>query len=269
LIYPSNLANVALRIPALPGSLPLVGTLSLSTRITWGKRNGVALHEAMSSRFCLGPLACISSMGFSKRYAASTVKVHPLTNGKDFDRLSRAFKVWYGVNLEHKEHALRGWNWGKGEFGKAELLFNVQNRPAFEIPYSEIQNTNLAGRNEVAVDFLLPADGEETGTNGHLGGARAKGRKSGGARDQLVEARFYIPGTVLKREKKEGEEDGEVASGEEDGEEQNAANTWYETLVDKAEIGDVAGDTFASFLVILHLTPRSVLVRTREAPSGS
>jgi len=161
--------------------------------------------------------------------------------------------VWYGVNLEHKEHALRGWNWGKGEFGKAELTFNVQNRPAFELPYSEISNTNLAGRSEVAVDFALPVDGEETGTNGHLGGARAKGRRAGGARDQLVEARFYIPGTVLTKEKKE---DGEDASGEEDGEEQNAANTWYETLVDRAEIGDVAGDAFASFVDILHLTPR-------------
>lgn len=170
--------------------------------------------------------------------------------------MTRAFKLWYGVHLDQKEHALRGWNWGKGEFGKAELTFNVQNRPAFEIPYSEIANTNLTGRTEVAVDFSLPTDGEETGTNGHLGGARAKGRKSGGARDQLVEARFYIPGTVLKKEKKE---DGEDASGEEeDGEEQNAANTWYEMLVDKAEVGDVAGDTFASFTDILHLTPRSV-----------
>jgi len=27
--------------------------------------------------------------------------------------------------LEKKEHALRGWNWGKAEFGKAELAFNV------------------------------------------------------------------------------------------------------------------------------------------------
>lgn len=70
--------------------------------------------------------------------------------------------------------------------------------------------------------------------------------------------RFYIPGTVVKKEendedKKEGEEDGE------DAEEQNAANLFYETLLDKAEIGDIAGDTFATFLDILHLTPRLVL----------
>lgn len=170
---------------------------------------------------------------------------------EDFERVSKIFKQWYGVTLEHKEHALRGWNWGKGEFGKAELAFTVQNRPAFEIPYSEIANTNLAGKNEVAVDFTI-TDSNDSGTGEGLGGARARGKKAGGARDQLVEARFYIPGTVVKSE---GVKD-EDASGEEDVEEQNAANLWYETLVDKAEIGDVAGDTYATFMDVLHLTPR-------------
>ncbi|KAL9134125.1 MAG: hypothetical protein Q9175_004696 [Cornicularia normoerica] len=173
---------------------------------------------------------------------------------EDFDRLAKAFKLFYGINLETKEHALRGWNWGKGEFGKAELAFNVQNRPAFEIPYSEISNTNLAGKNEVAVEFSLPAGGNETGTNGHLGGARSRGRKAGAAKDQLVEMRFYIPGTVAKKEK---DEDGEEKSvNGEEVEEQNAASLFYDTLMDKAEIGEVAGDTFATFLDVLHLTPR-------------
>ena len=176
---------------------------------------------------------------------------------QDFDRVSKAFKLFYGINLESKEHALRGWNWGKGEFGKAELAFNVQNRPAFEIPYSEISNTNLAGKNEVAIEFSLPAGGNETGTNGHLGGARSRGRKAGAARDQMVEMRFYIPGTATKKEK---DADGEEKSvGGSDVEEQNAANLFYETLMDKAEIGEVAGDTFATFLDVLHLTPRYIL----------
>jgi structure-specific recognition protein 1 len=177
----------------------------------------------------------------------------------DFERLSKVFKNWYGTTLENKEHSLRGWNWGKAEFGKAELAFNVQNRPAFEIPYSEIINTNLAGKNEVAVDFSLPTSGEkENGVNGH---SKVRGSKAGGARDQLVEMRFYIPGTVTKKVKKE--EDGEQENGEqseqdgeEDEEEQNAAQLFYETLVEKAEIGEVAGDTFATFLDVLHLTPR-------------
>lgn len=129
----------------------------------------------------------------------------------------------------------------------------MQNKPAFEIPYSEISNTNLAGKNEVAVEFSLAADGEETGTNGHLGGARARGKKAGGSRDQLVEMRFYIPGTAKKDagEGAEGSVDGEDAQ-----EEENAASLFYNTLLEKAEIGDVAGDTYATFLDVLHLTPR-------------
>jgi len=38
--------------------------------------------------------------------------------------------------------------------------------------------------------------------------------------------------------------------------EDNAASRFYTTLLDKAEIGDVAGPTIASFLEVLHLTPR-------------
>ncbi|PMD58510.1 SSrecog-domain-containing protein [Hyaloscypha bicolor E] len=173
---------------------------------------------------------------------------------EDFERLGKVFKNWYSTNLEHKEHALRGWNWGKGEFGKAELAFNVQNRPAFEIPYSEISNTNLAGKNEVAVEFALPANGDDTGTNGALGGARGKGKKAGAGKDQLVEMRFYIPGVTTKKEALDGED--APSDAEEAEEEQNAANLFYDTLMEKADIGEVAGDTFATFLDVLHLTPR-------------
>jgi structure-specific recognition protein 1 len=173
---------------------------------------------------------------------------------KDFERASKAFKIWYGITLENKEHALRGWNWGKAEFGKSELAFNVQNRPAFEIPYSEISNTNLAGKNEVAVEFNLGAESAANGVNGHKGATtKNRGRKAAAGRDELVEMRFYIPGTVVKKEKDGDDND----SGEdEDAEEQNAANLFYDTLIDKAEIGEVAGDTFATFLDVLHLTPR-------------
>ncbi|KAI9750753.1 MAG: FACT complex subunit [Chaenotheca gracillima] len=173
---------------------------------------------------------------------------------EDFERLSKCFKNWYSVNLEHKEHSLRGWNWGKGEFGKAELAFNVHNRPAFEIPYTEISNTNLAGKNEVAVEFSMPGNGKDTGTNGALGGARGRGKKAGAAVDQLVEMRFYIPGSVKANADENG--DDKSVDGEDEQTEQNAANVFYNTLMDKAEIGDVAGDTFATFLDVLHLTPR-------------
>ncbi|RDL40628.1 FACT complex subunit POB3 [Venustampulla echinocandica] len=189
---------------------------------------------------------------------------------EDLERLNKIFKNWYSTNLEHKEHALRGWNWGKGEFGKAELAFNVQNRPAFEVPYSEISNTNLAGKNEVAIEFSLPVNGDDTGTNGALGGARGKGKKAGAGKDQLVEMRFYIPGTTTKKEALEGEDAPSDAEGEE---EQNAANLFYDTLMEKAEIGEVAGDTFATFLDVLHLTPRHVtsssLITSTDFPQRS
>ena len=179
---------------------------------------------------------------------------------EDHDRATKAFKIWYGVTLESREHALRGWNWGKADFGRAELSFNVQNRPAFEIPYSEISNTNLAGKNEIAVEFHLGAENQTNGTNGSANGEAPKtknrGRKAAAARDELVEMRFYIPGTVSKREAN-GEDAGSDAEAEgEDEDQENAANAFYEKLMDKADIGEVAGTTFATFQDILHLTPR-------------
>ncbi|THD00382.1 hypothetical protein EYZ11_000109 [Aspergillus tanneri] len=189
--------------------------------------------------------------------AATSAQPNGAELPRDFERLTKAFKIWYGINIENREHALRGWNWGKAEFTKAELSFSVQNRPAFEVPYSEISNTNLAGKNEVAVEFSLPAGSESNAQP--AGSTKNRGRKAAAGPDELVEMRFYIPGTAVKTEKgikgEDGEENGE---GEEEGEgeEQNAANLFYETLMDKAEIGDVAGDTFATFLDVLHLTPR-------------
>ncbi|KAI9891782.1 MAG: FACT complex subunit [Vezdaea aestivalis] len=204
----------------------------------------------------------IASASWSRAAKGFEVKIYKKPNGiiqldgfleEDFERLAKPFQVWYGLKLEKNDHILKGWNWGKGVFEKQELQFKVQNRPAFEIPYSEISNTQLAGRTEVALEFSLPGNGDETGTNGALGGARSQGRKSGAGGDQLVEMRFYIPGTA----KKANASDDEGEKGHEDYQEEvNAANEFYDTLIEKAEIGEVAGDTYATFEDILHLIPR-------------
>ncbi|PSR94577.1 FACT complex subunit pob-3 [Coniella lustricola] len=163
---------------------------------------------------------------------------------EDHERLGRLFKNWYGQTLDNKDHSMRGWNWGKAEFTKGELTFNVQNRPSFEVPYSEITNTNLAGRNEISIEFASQ-DGEK------VNGQPPKGRKAAAAMDQLVEMRLYIPGTTTKKEA-----EGEEAASDADEEEIQAAHLFYQTLMDKADIGDTAGDTVATFQDVLHLTPR-------------
>lgn len=168
----------------------------------------------------------------------------------------KPFKNYYSITLEAKVHSMNGWNWGKTEFGRSELAFNVQNRPAFEVPYTKITNTNLAGKMEVAVEFTSQAGGKDTETNGHLTSLELDDDC-----DELVEMRFYVPGTSAK---KEMNEDGDEMSVEgSDAEEQNAANVFYDMLMEKAEIGEVAGDTFATFPDILHLTPRSARARVK------
>ncbi|KAH0611220.1 uncharacterized protein H6S33_011647 [Morchella sextelata] len=198
----------------------------------------------------------ISSAQWSRAARGYEVKIFTRTMGivqldgfelDDLDRVKDTLKTYYKVNLDHREHALKGWNWGKAEFSKQELYFNVANKPAFEIPFSEVSNSNLAGKNEVAVEFAT-ADGGTAATNGE---SNKKKKKSSQGLDQLVEMRFYVPGTVKKGEGDEGSDvDGEA------GEEMSAANLFYDTLKEKADIGEVAGDTYATFLDILFLTPR-------------
>jgi len=130
------------------------------------------------------------------------------------------------------------------------LYFNVANKPAFEIPFAEVSNSNLAGKNEVAVEFATA----DAGGGGTDEAGNKKKKKAAAQLDQLVEMRFYVPGTVKK-----GDEDaGSDAEGEE--KEMSAANLFYDTLKEKADIGEVAGDTYATFLDILFLTPRFVLI---------
>ncbi|CAK7896679.1 FACT complex subunit Pob3p [[Candida] anglica] len=158
---------------------------------------------------------------------------------EDFTKLKQELQRNFQLTLEHKEHSLRGWNWGKTDLARNELVFQVNNKPNFEIPYAEISNSNLTGKNEVALEFNL--DG------GH--------NKAG---DEMVEMRFYIPGTVENESEKKKDpvkdENGETV---EDTEEQiNAATVFYEQLKDKADIGQVAGEAIVSFSDVLFLTPR-------------
>jgi structure-specific recognition protein 1 len=156
---------------------------------------------------------------------------------QDYNQLKNELQRLFNVQLDHKEHSLRGWNWGNTDFARNELVFQINGKPSFEIPYQNINNTNLAGKNEVAVDLNILGNQDTAG-------------------DELVEVRFYIPGTVSNEtvavvKNEEGEEVEEEVE-----EEISAATVFYDQLKEKADIGQVSGDAIASFTDILFLTPR-------------
>lgn len=155
---------------------------------------------------------------------------------EDFSKMKQELQRNFQIALEHKEHSLRGWNWGQTDLARNELVFNVNNKPSFELPYSEISNSNLTGKNEVAVEFNLGNDSK--------------------AGDELVEMRFYIPGVVENETTKTVEGENGEKKQEEETEEVSAASVFYDQLKDKADIGQVAGEAIVSFSDVLFLTPR-------------
>ncbi|KAK9466266.1 hypothetical protein V1512DRAFT_264242 [Lipomyces arxii] len=153
----------------------------------------------------------------------------------DFDKLKSTIKHHFDTVLETRPHSIKGWNWGKTEFERTELIFNVSNRASFEIPYAQVSNTNLVGKSEVALELNMDEEDAARGPSG--------------VKDELVEMRFFIPGTVVKNEEDEDSDASDV-------EEQNAATAFYETMKERADIGQVAGETIVSFSDIMFLTPR-------------
>ena len=158
---------------------------------------------------------------------------------EEFNALKTSFRNNFSVTLESREHSLRGWNWGNADFGRAEMSFNIAGKPAFELAYSDVSNSNLVGKSEVAVEFNLQ---------------QAKERTKAG--DELVEVRFYVPGTVQKNDGETKDEVDDDAENSEEQGEQSAAQAFYESLKERAEIGDVAGEAIVSLSDILFLTPR-------------
>lgn len=115
----------------------------------------------------------------------------------------------------------------------------MSNKTAFELPLKQVANSNIAGRTEVSLEFV-PSAGKKASRNGP---------------DEMVEIRFYVPGTHTKLR---GSDAGSQKSDaeDEDGEEVSAAQAFHDAIKDKAEIGQVSGDLVLSFEEVLVLTPR-------------
>lgn len=175
---------------------------------------------------------------------------------EDFNLLKNDLQRRFGMQLEHKEHSLRGWNWGKLDLARNEMVFSLNGKPTFEIPYNHISNTNLTAKNELALEF------------------ETQNEQYNPAGDELVEMRLYIPGSVENEEdvdmikneehiaeniKNENEEEGEKGEeGEEKAprEEKSLASYFYEELRSKADIGEISGDAIVSFQDLFFTTPR-------------
>lgn len=177
---------------------------------------------------------------------------------------------FFNIKLEARDISLKGWNWGQldvvgmskpapqarlrsGDVRRAngtgnDMQFSVQNKTAFEIPLSVVSNSNIAGKNEVAVEFAPPAVPEPS-TKGHTY------REP----DELVEMRFYVPGmSVKKNEDGENDEDGEDEEVEvdENGKEISAAEALHRAITERADIRGETGDSLVVFEDMLVLTPR-------------
>ena len=116
-----------------------------------------------------------------------------------------------------------------------DLAFLVSNKTAFELPLQKVANSNIAGRTEVSLEFAT------------------SNRPSKAAADELVEIRFYVPGTTTKDT---GSDAGEADAPEADEEETSAAQAFHDAIKEKAELGEVTGDIIVNFEEVLVLTPR-------------
>ncbi|KAJ2726084.1 FACT complex subunit [Coemansia sp. Benny D115] len=192
--------------------------------------------------------------GYGLRIYTKSGTLHKLDGfaADDLDTLRDAVKrLFHGLTLEVRDVSVKGWNWGKTDFEGTTMTFRVDNRPMFDLPMGYVNNTNLANKNEVTVEFQPP---------------RGKTLKRKAAADELVEIRFYVPGTTTtaaapKAEDDEDEdgEDGEKADDEEKEEEEeevSAASVFHDTIKERADLGQVSGDSIVQFPEVLCLTPR-------------
>ncbi|WVR03030.1 FACT complex subunit POB3 [Kwoniella sp. DSM 27419] len=164
---------------------------------------------------------------------------------EDLDKVKRTLDEFFNIKLETRDGSLKGWNWGKAQVQGNDITFQVQGKTSFEIPMSTVANSNIAGKNEVALEFNPPPPTEQNPKD-----------LSKRVPDELVEMRFYIPGKSMKSKGSDAGSEGEETDLDEEGNEVSAAEAFHNMIKDKADIGAVVGDSIVVFEDILVLTPR-------------
>ncbi|PVU89382.1 hypothetical protein BB561_005384 [Smittium simulii] len=172
-----------------------------------------------------------AARGYGIRISMKNGNVHKL-DGFERDNLeelkSSVNKYFSGLTFEQKDTS-------------------VENKLMFDIPMENVSNTNLAGKTEVSIE-IQPAK-------------LVSGFKRKAIADELVEVRFYVPGTVSKdADSKNKNDSGDSDNNSDDQnpteQEMSAAQVFYETVKSKADIGQITDKSIVTFNEILCLTPR-------------
>lgn len=143
------------------------------------------------------------------------------------------------------------------------MAFLVAGKPSFTLPLSLVQNTSIT-KAEVALEFgsSLPPPPSTSNED-----AVARKKRLRQLPDEVSEMRLYIPGSARGMKKKsdkmkvkaeggEAESSDEEGSDEDDEGEEGAAQAFHDAVKEKAEIGQVVGDTICTLGEILCVTPR-------------
>ncbi|KIR58185.1 FACT complex subunit POB3 [Cryptococcus bacillisporus CA1280] len=163
----------------------------------------------------------------------------------DLDKIKRTLQEYFNITLETRDTSLKGWNWGAAQVKGTDLVFQVQGKTAFDVPLSQVANSNIAGKNEVALEFNPSSD--------YKFDPKDLNKRPP---DEMVEMRFYIPGKSMKMAGSDAGSGGEETELDEEGNEVSAADAFHSLIKEKADIGAVVGDSIVVFEDCLILTPR-------------
>jgi structure-specific recognition protein 1 len=94
---------------------------------------------------------------------------------RDYGELKNFFAANFHIDLQPFEYDTTGRNWGEVNMEGASLVFEVNGRPAFELPFGDVAQCALQNKNEVSVGFHQ--DDTLAATDA----------------DQLVELRLFLP----------------------------------------------------------------------------
>ena len=128
------------------------------------------------------------------------------------------------------------------------MKFSIQGKPSFELPLSQVANSNIAGKSEVALEFNPPKPSAPDSKD-----------LSKRPPDDLVEIRFYVPGSsILPKGSDAGSDAEDEVEEDDEGNEISAAEAMHNKIKEKAKIGTVLGKSICIFEDALILTPRYV-----------